>query len=91
MFETLCLNAWVSVTHGCPMTGCVLGSDAAQFSVEEGEKAFEFDFDAEALRRFAELATQALDEMDRRHAREEAGEPVSDDVTELVSTGQAQQ
>jgi hypothetical protein len=88
MFEKLSVNSWVSVTNGCPMRGSVVGSDAARFAFGEGATAFEFDFDAEALRRFSTLATQALQEMDERHAREETGEPVSDEVSELALAGQ---
>jgi hypothetical protein len=91
MFEKLYVNSWVSVTDGCPMKGCVRGSDAAQFRFGDGETAFEFGFDAEALRSFATLATQALNNMDERHAQEQAGQPASDEVTEIGPATQAEQ
>jgi hypothetical protein len=69
------------------MQGCVLGSDAAQFTFGEGVNTFGFDVDAKALRGFVTLATQALQEMDERHAREETDEAVSDATTALVVAG----
>ena len=49
--------------------------------------ASEFTFDAEALRHFVTMATQALQEMDHRHALHEAGEHVPEEPTELLVAG----
>jgi hypothetical protein len=91
MFETLRLNSWVNVSEGCAMRCSVSDTDSAYFVLGTGATEFEFEFafDAEALRGFITLATQALEEMDHRDALEETGEPVPDDVTKLALTGQA--
>jgi hypothetical protein len=91
MFEKLLLNSWVSMSDGCPMRGSVNGANSTSFVFGGSPNDFEFTFDAEALRCFVTMATQALQEMDHRHALHEAGEPVPDEPTELVGTEQPEQ
>jgi hypothetical protein len=74
--------------RGLRHEGLVIGSDAVHFTF--GASAAEFEFDAEALRHFLTMATQALQEMDHRHTLEQAGAHVPDEATELMLTVQTQ-
>jgi hypothetical protein len=94
MFDTLTVdaalsgtdvNASVTVAEGCTMRGIVHGADTVDFLLQAHRQRHEvtFTFDAESLRRFLALGRQALTNMDHRHARDKANDPVPDEVTEF--------
>ncbi len=71
MFEKLAVNSWVAIREGCPMSYYVKGSAETDFRCGGERDGFEFAFEAEALREFLRLGTEALQDMDARFAREE--------------------
>lgn len=66
-------NPWIVVHMDCPITFTVRGSNDAHVLLGEMPGTnFEFNVEAEALREFLRLGTDAMREMDAIHAREEA-------------------
>lgn len=75
--EDLKVGTWVAVRRGCPMRCRVHDGDDVVFVFGGLRDDFEFVFDGDALRRFVELGTGALRELD---ALIEADEEHSDDA-----------
>jgi hypothetical protein len=72
MYANLITNSWVSIRDGCQLRYRVSEDDCVDFTVKDGVQIFEFEYHAEALRQFVELAVRALAEMDALRV----GEPV---------------
>jgi hypothetical protein len=72
VFGKLAVNSWVAIREGCPMSYYVKGSAETDFRCGGERDGFEFAFEAEALREFLRIGTEALQDMDARFAREEA-------------------
>ncbi|MGQ0838022.1 hypothetical protein [Actinokineospora sp.] len=72
MYANLSTNTWVTIRDDCPITCDVNGSGEADFTCGTPPDCFEFTIEAEALRQFAALASEALSDMDARFAQEEA-------------------
>ena len=70
MYANLVTNSWVSIRGGCQLRYCLYDDDSVDFMIEDGSQIFEFEYTADALREFIELAGTALAEMDRLRARE---------------------
>jgi hypothetical protein len=69
MYANLVTNSWVSIRGGCQMRYCVNDDDSADFAIKDGSQVFEFEYAADALRQFVELARKALVEMDQLRER----------------------
>lgn len=72
MYGDLTVSSWVRVDTGCPVRYDVLGSAEAQFVVGRAPVEFEFVMEADALREFLKIGTEALNTMDALFAQEEA-------------------
>jgi hypothetical protein len=72
MYSTLIVNSWVGIHEDCDITYNVNGSDGTYFTASGKAQPFEFFFQADALRKFVELGSKALAEMDALAAKEEA-------------------
>jgi len=66
------VSSYVIVRDRCPMRFRVTGGDDVEFSFGGTRDPFEFVFDAEALRGFLRVGTDALREMDAQAATEQA-------------------
>lgn len=75
MYANLITNSWVSIRGGCQLRYRVSEDDCVDFSIKDGAQVFEFEYQADALRQFVELAMQALAEVDLLHV-DEPVEPV---------------
>lgn len=65
MYGTLVVNSWVSIREGCDITYNVHGNDDVDFLIGgSNNQTFELVYQAEALRKFVELGSKALAEMD---------------------------
>lgn len=76
----LTIGTWAGISEGCPMSYSVSGSNVTHVQLGEGRDSFEMEFDMEAMRKFAELATKAVAEMDAIYEREEAADLAEDPV-----------
>ncbi len=74
MCEPLKVVSWASANERCPIKHSVTGSDEVVFIFGSGRDAFEFAFDAGALRNLLKLGTEALEAMDARANQEQAEE-----------------
>lgn len=67
MYESLVVTSWVNIRAGSDITCNVHSSDDVDFLVSGGhDQRFELVYEAEALRKFVELGSKALAEMDAR-------------------------
>lgn len=71
MSAALKVSSYVAVRDGCPMRFRVNSPDDVEFSFGGRRDPFEFVFDAEALRAFLQVGSDALQEMDAQGAIEE--------------------
>jgi hypothetical protein len=72
MTDLLDVSSCVIVREGCPISHTVIGSAETEFLCGNHSDGFAFTFEAEALREFLRLGTEALREMDAQFAQEEA-------------------
>ena len=74
MFKPFRLVSWAVAREDCPISAVVNGSDETTFTFGRDRGAFEFTFDAGALRELVRLGTSTLSEMDALYAKEESEE-----------------
>jgi len=70
--NTLVVSAWVDIQEGCETKHTVDGSNSANFVVSGDGHPFQFSFESESLRTFAEHVIAAIAEMDALAEKEEA-------------------
>jgi hypothetical protein len=70
MYEHLAASSWFGVSDECAIMCAVEGSGVARVEFGPRGAGLEVEFDSEALRRFVELGTAALHDMDERFAGE---------------------
>src|SRR6266542_2209384 len=58
--DELTVTSWVRMDSGCPVRATVIGSAETEFSVGAPPSDFEFVMEADALREFLKVGTQAL-------------------------------
>ena len=67
MYESLVVTSWVTIRAGSDITCNIHSGDDVDFLISGGnDQKFELVYEAEALRKFVELGSKALAEMDAR-------------------------
>lgn len=72
--DQLNVSTYMIIKDGCPLTFSVLGSGQVEVTCGGPRDGCQLLLDADSLRRFLTLGSQALNDMDAKFAQESSGE-----------------